>query len=66
VQVRGLIYGGLRVVGDVRLDLQRDEAVLAAGLFVDGREGVAGVLDVVARDLPEDLLRVVLFFSQLP
>ena len=43
VQPRGLLDRGLRVVGDVRLDLQGDEAVLAPGLLVDRHEDVAGV-----------------------
>ena len=53
------------VVGQVRVDLERDPAVLAVALVPDRPQHVAGVADVVAREREEDLLRVGLGGRQL-
>ena len=58
VQALGLGDRALGVVGEVRVDLERDPAVLAVALVPDGPQDVAGVADVVARKREEDLLRV--------
>ena len=46
--------GALRVVGELRPHLDRDEAVAAAGRVEDGPENVRGAADVVDRELLED------------
>ena len=47
VQALGLVDRGLGVVREVRVDLERDPAVLAVALVPDGAQDVAGVADVV-------------------
>src|SRR5215217_6822976 len=54
VQPRGLFDRSLRVVGDVRLDLEGDIAVLATRPLVDRHEDVAGVPNVSLGYAPED------------
>ena len=61
----GLGLGLLGVVREVRVNLERDPAVLALALVPDGTEDVAGVADVVLGELPEDLLGVVVLAAQL-
>jgi hypothetical protein len=66
VQAGGLGRRLLGVVGDVRVDLERDPAVLAFALVPDGAQDVARVADVVLGELPEDLLGIVELGAQLP
>ena len=61
----GLGLGLLGVVREVRVNLERDPAVLALALVPDGAEDVAGVADVVLGELPEDLLGIVVLAAQL-
>ena len=56
----------VRVEGEIRVDLDRHVAVLPLTLVPDGTQQVAGVLDVLDRELQEDLLRVVLLRKILP
>ena len=49
----------LGVAGEVRIDLDRDVAVLALSFVPDRAEHVAGVADVLLGQTPEDLLRIV-------
>ena len=58
VQALGLVDRGLGVVREVRVDLERDPAVLAVAVVPDAAEHVAGGADVVAREREEDLLRL--------
>ena len=58
VQALGLLDRALGVVGEVRVDLERDPAVLAVAVVVDLLEQVAGALDVADGELEEDLLRL--------
>ena len=53
----GLGQRAVGVVGQVRVDLQADVAVAAVALVVQRPEQVGGRLDVLDRQLPEDLLR---------
>ena len=55
----------LGVVREVRVDLERDVAVLAVALVVDGPQDVAGVADVVGGERDEDLLRLGLAASSM-
>ena len=65
VQADRLGLGLLGVVREVRVDLERDPAVLAVALVPDGAQDVAGVADVVLGELPEDLLGIVVGGAQL-
>ena len=60
VEARRLLDRGGGVVGEVRIDLHRDVAVLAVALVPDRAHEVAGFRDVGHRELQEDLLDVVL------
>jgi hypothetical protein len=46
-----------RVVGEVRRHLHRDPSVDPVGAFVDAREQVSRLAQVVERDLEEGLFR---------
>ena len=65
VQALRLVDRRLRVVGEVRVDLDRDVAVLPVAAVPDRAQEVARVLDVLHRELEEDLLRVVLLGEHL-
>jgi hypothetical protein len=52
-----LLEGGLGVVREGRLDLERDEAVGVVGIVPDAAQHVARELDVEDRDLVVDLAR---------
>ena len=56
----------LGVVGEVRVDLERDPAVLAVAFVPHRLQDVAGGADVVTREREEDLLRVGLDPGDLP
>ncbi len=58
-QVSGAIQGGGGVIGQVGLNLDRDEAIGAIRLVVDRAQDVGGVADVGDLDLLEDPPRVV-------
>jgi hypothetical protein len=58
VQALGLVDRGLGVVREVRIDLERDPAILAAARVPHRLQDVAGAADVVARQRDEDLLRL--------
>ena len=60
VQALRLVDRALRVEGEVRVDLDRDVAVLPLAAVPDGAQQVARVLDVLDRELEEGLFRVVL------
>ena len=66
VQADGLGLRLLGVVREVRVDLERDPAVLALALVPDGAQDVARGADVVLGELPEDLLGIVELGAQLP
>ena len=65
VEVRGLLDRALGVVGEVRVDLERDPAVLAAALVVHRTQHVAGGLDVAGGEREEDVLRLALALEHL-
>ena len=60
VQAHRLLEGALAVVGERRVDLERDVAVEALAAIPHRSHQVAGALDVLDRELEEDLGRVVL------
>src|SRR5664280_3732229 len=60
-----LLVRALAVVGERGIDLDRDVAVEARRLLVDGAEEVAGLSDVVLRQAEEDLARVAIERGQL-
>ena len=64
-EVARLRERGVGVVREAGLDLERHEAVGAAGLVPDRAQDVAGELDVGDRDLLVDLLRVEALAGQL-
>ena len=65
VQPDRLLEGRLAVVGQRRVDLERDVAVDAFRPVPDRLQQVAGAPDVLHRELEEDLGRVVLGLQQL-
>jgi hypothetical protein len=65
VEAQGFFDGLRGVVGDVRRDLQRDVAVEPVRPLEDRHEDVAGVPDILAGELPEDLLWVVQLLGEL-
>ena len=65
MQPFGLLVLRVRVMGEVRVDLDRDVAVAPAGLLPDRAQQVAGRGDVGACELEEDLLRAQLARKQL-
>jgi hypothetical protein len=65
VQALRLLDRPCRVRRQIRVDLERDVAVLAAASVPDRAQEVQRVLDVFDRQAQEDLLRVALYFEQL-
>ena len=59
VQELRLLERVLPLVGEIRIDLDRDEAVDAVGALPHRQQQIAGALDVLDREREEDLLRVV-------
>jgi hypothetical protein len=57
-QLARLVERALRVVGQKRRDLDRHQPVVPVRRVVDGAEDVAGVLDVLDRDLLERRARL--------
>jgi hypothetical protein len=65
VEADRLLEGLFAVVGEGRVDLERDPAVEALALVPDGAQQVARILDVLLREVEEDLGRVVLGLHHL-
>ena len=59
VQELRLLERVLPLVGEIRIDLDRDEPVDAVGALPHRQQQIAGALDVLDREREEDLLRVV-------